>query len=94
MGTLTKLTNGGQITLPKEIRKRINIQPGDYVEVNLDEEGHIILSPKKLVDAGQAYFWSDEWQKGERKADDDIRAGRVKRFKTATEAIKYLEDKE
>jgi len=94
MGTLTKLTSGGQITLPKEIRTRTNMQPGDFVEVRLDEEGQIILTPKKLVDAGQAYFWTEEWQKAERKADEDIKAGRVKRFKSAADAVKYLEEKE
>ena len=93
MGTLAKLTSGGQVTLPKKIRIKANMQPGDFVEVELDEEGHIVLTPKKLVDASQAYFWTEEWQKGERQADEDIRAGRVKRFKSTTEAIKYLEGK-
>jgi AbrB family looped-hinge helix DNA binding protein len=93
MGTLTKLTSGGQVTLPKEIRVKTNMQPGDFVEVKLDGEGHIILTPKKLIDASQAYFWTEEWQKGERKADEDIKAGRVKKFKSAAEAIKYLEGK-
>ena len=93
MGTLTKLTSGGQVTLPKEIRIKTNMQPGDFVEVKLDEDGRIVLTPKKLVDASQAYFWTEEWQKGERKADKDIEAGRVKRFKSAAEAVKYLEGK-
>ena len=93
MGVLAKLTSGGQVTLPKEIRLKANMQPGDFVEVELDGEGHIVLTPKKLVDASQAYFWTEEWQKGERKADEDIRAGRVKKFKSATEAVKYLEGK-
>ncbi|MDO8673146.1 MAG: AbrB/MazE/SpoVT family DNA-binding domain-containing protein [Dehalococcoidia bacterium] len=35
MGTLTKLTSGGQITLPKEIRTKTNMKPGDFVEVRL-----------------------------------------------------------
>jgi len=93
MGTLTRLTSGGQVTLPKEIRTKINMQPGDFVEVKLDQEGHIVLTPKKLVDASQAYFWTEEWQKGERKAGEDIKAGRVKRFKSSADAVKYLEDK-
>jgi AbrB family looped-hinge helix DNA binding protein len=93
MGALTRLTSGGQVTLPKEIRTKINMQPGDFVEVKLDDEGHIVLTPKKLVDASQAYFWTEEWQRGERKADEDIEAGRVKRFKSAADAVKYLEDK-
>ena len=93
MGTLTKLTTGGQVTLPKAIRARTNMQPGDFVEVNLDDEGRIILTPKKLVDASQAYFWTVEWQEGERKADEDVKAGRVKKFKSAADAVKYLEGK-
>lgn len=93
MGTLTKLTSGGQVTLPKEIRVKTNMQPGDFVEVKVDEEGRIVLTPKKLVDASQAYFWTEEWQMGERKADEDIKTGRVKRFKSAADAVKYLESK-
>ncbi|MFH1087221.1 MAG: AbrB/MazE/SpoVT family DNA-binding domain-containing protein [Chloroflexota bacterium] len=93
MRTLAKLTSGGQVTLPKEIRRRTNMQPGDFVQVELDEKGHIVLTPKKLVDASQAYFWTEEWQKGERKADEDTKAGRVKRFKSAAEAVKYLDSK-
>jgi AbrB family looped-hinge helix DNA binding protein len=93
MGTLTRLTSGGQITLPKKIRDKTNIQPGDFVEVNLDKEGRIVLIPKKLVDADQSYFWTEEWQKGERKADEDIKSGRVKKFKSSADAVKYLENK-
>jgi len=93
MGTLTRLTSGGQITLPKEIRLKTSMEVGDFVEVKLDEEGHIVLTPKKLVDASQAYFWTEVWQRGERKADEDIKAGRVKQFNSVTEAVKYLEDK-
>ncbi len=93
MGTLTRLTSGGQITLPKQIRLKTSMEVGDFVEVKLDEEGHIVLTPKKLVDASQAYFWTEEWQRGERKADEDIKASRVKQFNSVTEAVKYLEDK-
>ena len=93
MGMLAKLTSGGQVTLPKEIRRKSNMQAGDFVEVALDRQGHIILTPKKLVDASQAYFWTEEWQKGEHKADEDIKAGRIKKFKSAAATIKYLKGK-
>jgi antitoxin MazE len=93
MSALTKLTGGGQITLPKAIRTKANMQPGDFVEVDMDNEGHIVLTPKKLVSAGQAYFWSDEWQKGEAKADEDIKSKRVKKFSSAKDATAYLESK-
>jgi len=93
MRNLTRLTSGGQVTLPKEIRSRTNMQPGDFVEVVLEGEGRIVLTPKKLVDAGQAYFWTEQWQAAEVKADEDIQSGRVKRFSSAAEAVKHLADK-
>ncbi len=93
MSTLAKLTSGGQVMLPKDIRKKANMEPGDFVEVEMDKDGHIVLTPKKLVDASQAYFWTEAWQRGERKADEDIKVGRVKRFKSAKEAVEYLESK-
>jgi hypothetical protein len=50
----------------------------------------IVISPGVERLPEQAYFWTSEWQEGEREADEDIRAGRVKRFSTAEEAIAYL----
>ncbi|MGB6872548.1 MAG: hypothetical protein WBE46_00140 [Dehalococcoidia bacterium] len=47
--------------------------------------------PKKLVDKSQAYFWTKRWQEGEREADEDIKAGRVKTFDSVDELIKDLE---
>jgi hypothetical protein len=50
-----------------------------------------IEMPKKLVDKSQAYFWTKKWQEGERGADEDIKAGRVKTFDSVDELIKDLE---
>ncbi len=90
MSTLAKLTSGGQVTLPKEIREKANMAPGDFVEVEMDKAGHIILTPKKLVDASQAYFWTERWQEGEREAQEDIRSGRVHNFNNVKEAVAFL----
>jgi hypothetical protein len=50
-----------------------------------------IKVPKKLVDKSQAYFWTGKWQEGEREADEDIKAGRVKAFGSVEELISDLE---
>jgi AbrB family looped-hinge helix DNA binding protein len=93
MAFLSKLTSAGQVTLPKNIRDKVNMLPGDYVEVNLDDEGRILLTPKKLIDASQAYYWTESWQNCERKADEDIKAGRVKRFKSVADAVEHLKSR-
>jgi hypothetical protein len=52
-----------------------------------------VLIRKKLVDKSQAYFWTKRWQKGEREADEDMKAGRVKSFDSVGELIKDLDRK-
>ena len=47
---------------------------------------------EKLIDKNQAYFWTNNWQEKEKKADEDIKAGRVKAFDSVEELIKELKD--
>lgn len=90
MPTLVKLTRAGHVTLPKAIREKANLQPGDVLEVALDRKGRVVLIPKRLRDSNQAWYWTPEWQAMEREADEDIKAGRVTTFSSAAEAIEYL----
>jgi len=60
------------------------------VEVEVIEE-KAVLMPKKLVDKNQAYFWARRWQDGEREADEDIRAGRVRTFNSIEQLVEDLE---
>ena len=88
----TKVTRHGQITLPASVRERLGIEEGDLVEIDVEDE-RAVLIPKKLVDKSQAYFWTRKWQKGERAADEDSKAGRVKTFGSVDELIKELDQK-
>jgi AbrB family looped-hinge helix DNA binding protein len=88
----TKVTRHGQITLPASVRERLGIEEGDLVEIDVEDE-RAVLIPKKLVDKNQAYFWTRKWQEGERTADEDIKAGRVKTFGSVDELIKELDQK-
>ena len=85
----SKVTRHGQITLPASVRKELGVEEGDLVEIEVIDEKAVII-PKKLVDKSQAYFWTRKWQEGEREADEDIKAGRVKAFESVDELIKDL----
>ena len=79
-----------QITLPAKIRNELKLQEGDYLEAEV-KDGVITLIPKELIDKDQAWFWTKEWQEGEREADEDIKAGRVAGpFNTIEELLKDL----
>lgn len=91
MPALTKVTRHGQITLPADLRRAVGIVEGDLIEVQRIGDD-LMLTPKRLVDKSQAYFWTPEWQAAEAQAEADIRAGRVKRFASAAELFKDLDE--
>ena len=76
-GHVTNVRAKGQITIPADVRQAARLEEGDPVEVEIVEDG-ILLRPMKLIDASQAWFWTPEWQEGERKADAEIAAGPVR----------------
>ena len=54
-------------------------------------DDRVVMTPKKLVDKSQAYFWTDEWQKGEAEAEADIRGGRVRTFDSVEQLLEDLD---
>ncbi len=87
---LTRVRTKGQITIPEEIRRTLRLEEGDVVDVAI-EDGSIVLRPKKLIEASQAWFWTDAWQAGEREASADIAAGRVTRHESDDALLRSLE---
>ena len=51
MSTST-LTSKGQTTIPKDVRKRLNLHPGDRLEFVIDEDGRVLVLPAS-VDASE-----------------------------------------
>ena len=42
------LTSKGQTTIPKDVRKRLNLQPGDRLEFVIDEDGRVLVLPASI----------------------------------------------
>lgn len=83
----------GVVSLPVELRRRLNIDAaGAQLEITEREDGVIELRPMVAVPADQAWFWTEEWQAGERQVDEDIDAGRNERFDSAADFAAALQD--
>jgi AbrB family looped-hinge helix DNA binding protein len=46
------VTSKGQTTIPKEIRSRLHLKPGDRVEFVVDQDGRVVVLPA-TVDAAE-----------------------------------------
>jgi AbrB family looped-hinge helix DNA binding protein len=85
----TTLRAKGQLTLPEEIRAAARLEEGDLLEAEITEQG-ILLRPQKVIDATQAWFWTPEWQAGEREADAELAAGKGETFESGEEFLEAL----
>ncbi len=77
------------MTIPAAVREAARLEEGDPVEVEI-VDGGILLRPMKVIDATQAWFWTPEWQEGERQADEDLAAGRFDRYESDEEFLAAL----
>jgi|HubBroStandDraft_5_1064220.scaffolds.fasta_scaffold216775_2 antitoxin PrlF len=45
---VSTVTSKGQITIPKQIRDRLRLQPGHRVEFEVDRQGHVVMRAKNV----------------------------------------------
>lgn len=82
----------GEIVLPADLRRRHQLdRPGAQVEVVERDDGVIELRPQVPVPAGQAWFWTQEWQEGERRVDEHVMAGETAVSADIDEFVRDLE---
>jgi AbrB family looped-hinge helix DNA binding protein len=80
----------GQVTIPTEIREAARIEEGTVLEFELSDEG-IVVRPKEMIDADQAWFWKRGWQEGELEASAEMAAGKGKVYKSDKEFLAALQ---
>lgn len=82
----------GTVALPPAIRKRYGLDlPGSQVEITERSDGVLELRPNIAVPASQAWFWTESWQEGERRADSDIAAGRTTTYDNVDDFMDSLD---
>lgn len=81
----------GTIALPALLRRRYHLdRDGAQIEVTEREDGVLELRPMVPVPADQAWFWAEEWQRGEREADEQIAAGRTTVHESTVDFLEHL----
>ena len=86
---ILKVQKNKNITLPMWLLHRFHVTTGDFIRLEATQDG-VLLKPAKLIDPSQAYFWTKEWQAGEREVEAELRAGRVKKAKSVKELMDEL----
>ncbi len=73
-----KISTKGQVSIPKEVRKSLNLKPGDDVDFRVEGNCAMLIPVKTIkIPRDQVWFWTKEWQEKEREAEEDIKTGRV-----------------
>jgi antitoxin PrlF len=71
---VTTRIDDGKVLIPEAIRAAAQVDEGMELKVELTTEGILLRTPHE-IDPSQAWFWTPEWQAGEREADQEIAAG-------------------
>ena len=82
------------LTIPKEIisKKDLIIIPRkEYEELlGMPQKRKVTIEQKAVIPNDQKWFWSKEWQKKEKKADEALKKGEYKKFKNVKDLLKDL----
>jgi antitoxin PrlF len=93
--TMTTTVDAGEaLVLPEKIRQAAGLTEGDVVYLEVIDEGEAGLHVRLgKIDPDQAWFWTPEWQAGERQADEDYAVGRFTRYYSDEEFLASLEQR-
>ncbi len=86
---LLQIQKKNQLTLPADIRKILQLKEHDLLAVEVDGN-RIILTPQKVINRDEDWFFSKKWQEGEKEADRDFNNGICKDFDNVEDLIKDL----
>ncbi len=73
--TYCELKDRSQVTIPKYLIKKLNLQTGDLIEVK-ESDGVIYLIPSIVLPKDQAWFFSEKWQEEEKQVTKELKQGK------------------
>lgn len=85
---VVSINSRGTLTLPSDVRKKLNIKGGDHFQIDI-KSGQIIITPVLIVPKTQL---SSEGLIKEKEASKQIRDKKIKTFNTSEELFKELNE--
>lgn len=79
------------MTLPAEVREALHVDEGDELEFAVGDDGTVRVRGLATIDADQRWFWTEQWQAGEREASEEIASGELEVFDDVEDMFAALE---
>jgi hypothetical protein len=81
------------IELPEEAMKLMDLKALDFVDLELSENGQLLILPSSRTDPEQGWYWSRYAQQNERFADSQIEENRIRFFDSLDEMFEIIRKK-
>jgi len=88
--SVSKVTRNFQVTIPAGVREALHIKVGAFVDFVV-QKGQVILKPKTLIDEDQLWFWTKEWQEGEKEVEGSKKKEKSLSFKNVQDMKTHFE---
>ena len=86
---IVDLKQKSQVTIPKDLIKKLDLKVGDKLEV-VEVDGKLVITPVVILPKDQQWYYSPEWQKKEKLVDIQIKEGNTYSADTKEELFKQL----
>ena len=87
---ITQIREKAQLTIPRDVVKALNLKAGDPIDVSIENDS-IVIKPVLVIPREQAWFHTKAWQQGEKKADADVKLGKITKELNANETKAHLD---
>jgi antitoxin MazE len=88
--TFCELKDRSQITIPKNLVKKLNLKPGDILQIE-EQNGRLLLIPSVVLPKDQAWFYTKEWQEDENRVDRELKNGKGIKVSDKKDMLKELD---